>query len=131
LVDTGSPICVFPAGAAEALGIEVGRWDTPGTTVHILGRPWVAEFHHIVFEIPQFEGDSWETEVAFLVDEIAMPYGLLGHRGFLDRWTVTFHYYDNYFMIERPDDFERRQGIDPDQLATGSHDSEWDRPGPS
>lgn len=99
--------------------------------VHLLGRPWPAEFHMVALEIPQFEGYSWETEVAFLIEDIAMPYGLLGQKGFLDRWTVTFHFHKNYFLVERPDEFEKRMGFDPDHMATGHYDSEWERPSPS
>lgn len=93
-----------------------------------MGKSWVAEFHMVALEIPQFSGESWETEIAFLIADIPLSYGVLGHRGFLDRWTVTFNYHKNYFIIERPDDFEQRKGIDPEDMGQGTFDSEWDRP---
>jgi hypothetical protein len=36
---------------------------------------------------------------------LQMPFqGLLGTRGFLDRWAVTFNRYHNYFQLDHPDD---------------------------
>jgi hypothetical protein len=64
-----------------------------------------------------FNDLSWETEVGFFLADWGMPFaGLLGTQGFLDRWVVTFHRYDSYFIVEEPDSFNERLPPDADEI---------------
>jgi hypothetical protein len=91
----------------------------------------------VTLTLPPFDDLSWETEVAFLLDDWKMPFGLLGQQGFLDKWVVSFNGYDQFFVVEPRDAFVERtpfldEELDPYVLwQGGAYDSEWERPGPS
>ena len=43
------------------------------------------------------------------IEAFQMPFqGILGAEGFLNRFVVTFHAYENYFLIEHPDEWGER-----------------------
>lgn len=134
LIDTGAPTCVFPLGAAKALGFDMSRVGFQHT-VEMVGREMAAEYKHVTLELHRWPGHHWEAEVAFLAAEWPMNFGVLGHRGFLDRWAVTFNAYKTYFVVEQPSEFEERlpqeaaRPLDPyEEFQSQFHDSEWERP---
>lgn len=130
LIDTGAPRTVFGRAVAEAVGLEVGRPDAATITVQMLGRPWRAEAHVVGLTLPPFDDIAWETEALFLRDHVDLPFeGLLGTIGFLDRWVVTFNYYDGQFIVEERDSFRARLPIDVEREFLDNYDSEWMRPG--
>jgi hypothetical protein len=95
----------------------------------MVGKSWAAHLVPVTIELVAFRGYGWPAEMAFLLDDWPIPYGILGHRGFLDRWAVTFNAYKNYFVIEAPDDFERRMPVDMAKEFETKYDSEWSPPG--
>ena len=129
LVDTGSPFCIFGRAVADAIDIDMGIGRGPDREIHILGGVHRARVAHVEFDLPPFEGLSWETEAYFLYADLNLSFaGVLGQQGFLDRWVASFNYYDGYFVIEQREAFIERLGRDPAEDFQGRLDSEWDRP---
>jgi hypothetical protein len=80
----------------------------------LLGGEWWAHREMVTLCLPPFEDVVWESEVDFLIhDPGPLPFGILGQEGFLDKWVVSFNYYDSYFVVEPIEDFQRRIPIDP------------------
>jgi len=125
LVDTGAPITFFDRGAADAVGVRIGRAGADVGSVRILGGHWPVQFEQVRLTLVADPESSWEAHVAFVKDPaLQMPFqGVLGTEGFLDKFVVTFHKYYDYFLVERPTDWEARVG---DALA----DEPVDRPDP-
>lgn len=64
--------------------------------------------------LPPFNDLTWDTDVDFFIDDWEMPFeGILGERGFLDRWVVSFNRPGGYFVVEEPQAFTQRMPIDP------------------
>lgn len=129
LVDTGAPFCVFGRAVAERLDIDMGLGRGPKRDVHILGGVHEARIASVVLELPPFVGTTWETQACFLYADLEISFaGVLGQEGFLDRWVVSFNYYDRYFIVEERDSFVERLPADAAELQQRQFDSEWDRP---
>lgn len=131
LIDTGSPLTVFDRGAAEAIGVRLGRTGADIGHIRMMGGSWRAQFEIIDLSLVADLEHYWSARVAFVTDpSFAMPYqGVLGSEGFLDRFVVTFDQYDGYFLIERPDDWQERLGRLLDQEdSTAAADPQWQRP---
>lgn len=129
LIDTGAPVTFFDRPIAEALGIKLGEPGAPVEELTVLGGVHKAERHLVLLTLPPFEDVAWETEVLFLRDELDLAFaGCLGTVGFMDRWVVSFNYYDSYFVVEERDSFQERI---PKNMAEEfkRFDSEWSPPG--
>jgi hypothetical protein len=125
LVDTGAPISFFDRGAGDAVGVRFGQAGSEHGTIRIFGGSWHVQFEHVQLTFPAEPGISWEASVAFVKDpELQMPFqGVLGTEGFLDKFAVTFNFYYDYFIVERPDDFHDRAGrhLTTDPTRTTEH----------
>lgn len=129
LIDTGAPVTLFDSAIAAALGIELGKPGTQAENVTILGSTHKAERHQVHLMLPPFEDIHWEPEVLFLREELDLAFaGCLGTAGFLDRWVVSFNYYDSYFVVEERDSFQERMPKDL-SVEFQRFDSEWAPPG--
>lgn len=129
LVDTGAPRTVFGRAVADAIGIELGR-GARQWRVKLLGREWDAESAYVLLTLPPFNDMAWETEALFLLQDVDMPFeGLLGTIGFLDRWVVSFDYYDSLFVVEERESFQARLPVDLEREFLENYDSEWAPPG--
>lgn len=117
LIDTGATRCLFPRGAAEAIGIDLPESAHADPDVHrlhrVVGGDWWSQSERIRMTLPPFDDVTWEAEVDFLLDDPGpLPFALLGQTGFLDHWVVTFNYYRSYMVVEHQDDFETRLPLD-------------------
>ncbi|HJQ88630.1 MAG TPA: hypothetical protein VJ820_14340 [Propionibacteriaceae bacterium] len=125
LVDTGAPITFFDRGAGEAVGVRFGQAGAERGTIRIFGGTWHIQFEHVELTLPEEPGITWGARVGFVTaPEFQMAFqGVLGTNGFLDRFAVTFNYYYDYFIIERPDDFHDRVGqhLTTDPTRTSDH----------
>jgi hypothetical protein len=129
LVDTGSPGCIFSRAIAEALYVDMSPGGGPDRSLRILGGVHRARVSTATLELPPFEGLHWTAEVLFLHEDLAISFaGVLGQRGFLDRWVASFNLYDGYFVIEERDAFVQRLGVDPVAEAERIGPVDWDRP---
>ncbi|MGO9292380.1 MAG: hypothetical protein ACLP52_00605 [Streptosporangiaceae bacterium] len=110
LIDTGSPITIFDRGVAEALVISIGHVGCETGWIALLGGRRHIQFEYVDLCLPHYPELSWTARVAFITDRtFQMPFqGILGREGFQDKFVVTFNAYENYFLIERPDDWNAR-----------------------
>lgn len=110
LIDSGSPLTVFDRGVAEALTITIGNFGADTGSIALLGARRHVQFEYVQLSLPGYPGNSWDARVAFITDRaFQMPFqGILGAEGFLNKFVVTFHAYENFFLIEHPDDWVTR-----------------------
>lgn len=88
LVDSGADICLFHADIGALLGIDIAKWK-PQEVFGVGGKASVFYLHPVTLEI----GDlSFEIEAGFMpsVSGRVMRYGLVGQRGFFDKFVVKF-----------------------------------------
>lgn len=108
LIDTGAPHTMFDRGTADMLDIDFDS-GTRREQFNLLGAPREAQVEEVTLMLPDFPDLSWKTEVSFLEDDLNLTWGgFLGTRGFLDRWVVTFHRAEEYFVVEEPESFKAR-----------------------
>ena len=107
-----SGLTVFDRGVAEALCINIGGFGAEKGTIALLGQTRIVQFEYVELSLPNYPGNSWEARVAFVTDRtFQMPFqGILGAEGFLNKFVVTFHAYENFFLVEHPDDWSIRNG---------------------
>lgn len=104
LIDSGSPLTIFDSGTAEALGVRLGHAGHRSGLVALMGAARPVQFEHVQLSIPVMADHAWSADVAFIKQvDFQMPFqGILGQRGFLDRFAVTFRYYSGHFEIQLP-----------------------------
>ncbi len=101
LVDTGSPLTIFDYGTAEALGVRLGNSGHRSGSVALLGAVRQVQFEYVEVALPQASVNAWTADIAFIKQQdFQMPFqGILGQRGFLDKFVVCFNYYESYFDV--------------------------------
>lgn len=111
LLDTGAPISFFDRGVADALGIRIRPAGAELDFITVLGGRWQIQWEHADLSITGDEPITWSARVGFVLDQgLQMPFqGVLGTKGFLDQFAVTFNAYYDYFAVGRADDFEEWQ----------------------
>jgi hypothetical protein len=131
LIDTGAPVTVLNGGAAELLGIRLGRAGADIREVDIGGKKGQrVQFERVSFTVVELPQRTWQTTVGFLREWVGIPFaGVLGDFGFLDQWVVTMHRSANYFTLRDIASFDRTmQAADPETMASPEFDSEWFAP---
>ncbi|HUC37435.1 MAG TPA: hypothetical protein VMR97_09960 [Acidimicrobiales bacterium] len=106
LIDTGSPICIFPRGIGDLLAID---FDGHGvaTVFTLAGQRWRAVPETVDLCLAPFNDLGWSAKVEFVMDG-DLSYAILGYEGFLDRWAVSMNGAAGYFLIEPADQLDRR-----------------------
>jgi len=129
LVDTGSPISFFDRGAGDALGVRFAQAGAEHGTIRVLGGNWRIQFEYVELTLVADPGVTWTARLGFVMNpSLQMPFqGVLGTDGFLDKFAVTFNKYYDYFVVERPDDFQDRVGQHLTTDPTRRADSHWRR----
>lgn len=89
LIDSGADFCIFDAGIAEALKLEV----TSGKRISFSGVQEAggaeAYLHDVIILIG---GTKHKIPIGFSYDIAKDGYGILGQRGFFDIFSVKFDY---------------------------------------
>ena len=131
LIDSGSPITVFDGATAEALTIRLGQSGARTGSVALLGARRAIQVEYVHLCLPDYPEYQWETEVAFITDlGFQMPFqGILGSRGFLDRFAVTLDYYNTRFIVEQPAEWTERVGRHLLNDPSAGYDPQWSPPG--
>ena len=88
LVDSWADMCLFDEEIGTALGISVRR-GTMKTVFGVGGKSSVYYVHKVEIGVG---GKFQEVEAGFMpnVAGNTMPYGLVGQKGFFDRFIVSF-----------------------------------------
>lgn len=88
LIDSGADFCIFDAQIADILEIDLS--DTKTQMVSgIIGRPEPYYIHKVQIIIG---GWPFFMEVGFLRNIAHLGYGVLGQKGFFNRFTTKFDY---------------------------------------
>lgn len=88
LVDSGADICLFDAGIGNEIGIPVQK-GAPHEVFGIGGKTSFYYTHSVIIEVG---GWPFEIEAGFM-PEVAgriLPYGVVGQKGFFDKFVVKF-----------------------------------------
>lgn len=88
LVDSGADMCLFDADIGKAIGIDTES-GVPQEVFGIGGKTSFYYVHKVAIDVG---GWPFEIEAGFM-PEVAgrvLPYGVVGQRGFFDRFIVKF-----------------------------------------
>ena len=88
LVDSGADVSLFDWEIANALGIKT-TGGTPYEVLGVGGGISVYYFHTVVLTVGEV---SYKTKIGFTGNPTGqtIPYGILGQRGFFDKFIVGF-----------------------------------------
>lgn len=88
LVDSGADICLFGAEIGEAIGVDVKK----GKAHEILGVGGKFSLYYVHSVTIEVGGWPYEIEAGFMpnVAGAVIPYGLVGQKGFFDKFIVKF-----------------------------------------
>jgi hypothetical protein len=101
LVDSGSDRNIFPAELAELIGIDL----TDTESIRQIGGVVAGErrrvyFHQVEMELGGPGGPRFITSIGFMTDFSDIGYGLLGRRGFFDRFSfIKFKDFDSLLEV--------------------------------
>ena len=96
LVDSGADLCLFPSALALLLGLRLSQMRT-APVAGLGGRPGVAYLETVTLDLG-FD-ILVQTEVGFTTGLNFLGIGLLGQRGFFDRFRVCFDLPGRVFTI--------------------------------
>jgi hypothetical protein len=96
IVDTGADYCMFPSELLVELGID--RSTLPTTTATGFAHDNDVRFAYVDLEVPPL---GVHTIYAGFADNLnGKEYGMLGHMGFLNRFTLRFDPRNLKFELE-------------------------------
>lgn len=98
LVDSGADACLFPAGMAERLGIDIragARHDFMG--IGASSTPFF--FHEVEILLGQYQH---KTKVGFSASQKIGAGGILGQQGFFNHFLITFDHKNKFIEIKKP-----------------------------
>lgn len=90
LVDSGADICLFDAELGKAIGIDIEK----GKKHEVFGIGGKASVYYTRLMTIEVGGWLFEIEAGFM-PEVAgrvLPYGVVGQRGFFDKFIVKFDF---------------------------------------
>ncbi len=97
LVDSGADICIFHAELADILGIDL----TKGERAHVSGITGAPELQYIHPVALKVGGWEHKTKVGFLPNIGRLGYGVVGQRGFFDKYVVKFDFLKEEIELKR------------------------------
>lgn len=100
LVDSGADYCMFDEEVAEAIGIEdiaTGKMFTFGG---VTGDKKVGYWHTVTLSI---KGCTYQTKVGFSAEMRDDGYGIVGQKGFFDRFSIIFDYSNKTLTLMKKD----------------------------
>jgi aspartyl protease len=86
LVDSGADFCIFDAQIAAILGIQVEN----GQSREVAGITGTKEKYYVHSITLKIGGWPYKTDVGFLPNIARLGYGVVGQRGFFDKFVVKF-----------------------------------------
>ncbi|MEK7632036.1 MAG: aspartyl protease family protein [Patescibacteria group bacterium] len=88
LVDSGADFCIFDAGIAEILNIDLES----GEPRNVAGVTGVQEVYYVHPVTLLLGGWEYQTEVGFMPGVSRFGHGIVGQIGFFDQFKVKFDY---------------------------------------
>ncbi len=99
LVDSGADICVFHADIGRSIGLDIEkgeRFELGGIT----GVERVGYLHKIMLKVGNV---SYQTRVGFTDSMRDGAYGMVGQKGFFDRFAIKFDYAERKLILHKKD----------------------------
>ena len=95
LIDSGADYCVFHADIADILGIVLKK-GSKRKIIGIGGEEIKGYEHAVKMRISQ---RSFQTTIIFSKEIPPNSFGVLGNRGFFDKFLVNFNYKKRFFEL--------------------------------
>jgi hypothetical protein len=89
LVDSGADFCIFNAEVGEYLGLDVRRGLRQAFSGIQHCEPSEVFFHEVTLNIG---GWDYKAKIGFSYDIAPSGYGILGQKGFFDKFSVRFDF---------------------------------------
>jgi hypothetical protein len=89
LVDSGADFCILHGEVAEAIGIEDITTGVKFSFGGVTGKSEVGYFHKVTITVKDC---SYQTKVAFSNGIRDDGIGIVGQKGFFDRFAIEFDY---------------------------------------
>ena len=88
LVDSGADICLFDQSVGEAIGIDIKK----GKVKEVFGVGGKASLYYLHPVTIEVGGWDFKIEAGFMPDVAGrvIPYGIVGQKGFFDKFVVKF-----------------------------------------
>lgn len=101
LVDSGADICIFDAQIGEIIGIDIKKGEKK-TVSGITGKSEFYFLHSVKLNVG---GWRYTVKVGFLPNMSNQTYGVVGQKGFFDKYSVKFDL--------NKEEIELRESINP------------------
>ncbi|OHA20617.1 MAG: hypothetical protein A2836_01235 [Candidatus Taylorbacteria bacterium RIFCSPHIGHO2_01_FULL_45_63] len=90
LVDSGADLCLFDAELGREIGIDIEKGNKR-EVFGVGGKASIYYTHRVTIEVG---GWPFEIEAGFMIQVAGhtFPYGVVGQRGFFDRFVVKFDF---------------------------------------
>lgn len=88
LVDSGADICIFPAEIGELIGLDIYS----GVRRNVSGITGASEPYYVHDIRLSVGGQRFSLEAGFMFNPPKDWYGVLGQKGFFDKFKVSFDY---------------------------------------
>ncbi len=98
LVDSGADFCIFDAEVAEAIGVEDLATGDEFKFGGVTGKEEVGFMHSVTLKIG---GSEHQTKVAFSEKIRDDGTGIVGQKGFFDRFSVKFDYAEKSIVLRK------------------------------
>lgn len=100
LVDSGADFCIFDAEVAEAIGIDDITTGEKFTFGGVTGKDEIGFNHTVTVTI---KGCSYQTKVGFSENIRDDGVGIVGQKGFFDRFAIKFDYSKKSVVLRKKD----------------------------
>jgi hypothetical protein len=97
LVDSGADTSIIPGDIGRAIGIDVesgDRFELGGVT----GENRIGYFHRVTLRIGKY---SYQTKVGFMNNMREGSFGMVGQKGFFDRFAIKFDYAERKLILHK------------------------------
>ncbi len=102
LLDSGADVSLYPMDVAELLEINLKKAEEY-RVVGINGQVITTKLHEVTMMYDKY---SFKITVGFSTAAVGArafgAAGIIGHRGFFDRFIVSFNYKKQYFEVKKP-----------------------------
>ena len=97
LVDSGADMCIFPGDIGRAIGLDIEageQFELGGVT----GDRRIGYFHRVALIVGKY---SYTTRVGFMDTMREGAFGMLGQKGFFDRFVIKFDYAEQKVILHK------------------------------
>lgn len=97
LVDSGADTSIIPGDIGRAIGIDVesgDRFELGGVT----GENQTGYFHTVTLKVGNH---SYQTKVGFMNNMREGSFGMVGQKGFFDRFAIKFDYAERKLILHK------------------------------